>query len=141
MSMNPPLPVGGLTPTEIINQPATSEANAPESQNFNQTAFFNNSAQGAGAFSAVVSNTGGTFGKGRITVKSALANTFTVQVSVDNVNWYDLTQDNAGTLFTIATVAGHLATARDLPGPVPPFMRLVVVTADTVTAGYEFFGL
>lgn len=140
---SPMLSTAGFTPVEVGNTPnvGASLNSAPEVQSNSPTAFWNAAAVLAGAFSTAVQNLTATWGKARITVISSAVNTYTVQVSYDNTTWYDLTQDNAGTLFTIAAVTGHLNVSRDLPGPLPPYIRLVAVGAATVTAGIMEYGL
>ena len=146
---SPEVLAGGIEPTEILNtpnevvqsMPPVVLGNAPETSFSNATAFWSAASPGAGVASAAI-QTFALWGKLRVSVISAAAATFTVQFSYDNITWYDLTQDNAGTLFTIATTAGHLNVMRDLPGPAQNWIRLISVAAATgVTAGVTFWGL
>lgn len=114
--------------------------NAPNRYTSSATAFWNAAVVGAGGFSAAY-NTLGQWGKAHIYVTSSVANTITVQYSLDGVNWFDLTQDNAGTLFIIALVAGHLSAVRDLPLFPGTQIRLIAVGASTLTAGIELCGI
>ena len=85
--------------------------NAPNRYINSPTAFWNAAVLGANAISPSY-NTNGQWGKAHIYATSSVANTITVQYSMDNVNWFDLTQDNAGTLFTLAMVVGHLSAVQ-----------------------------
>ena len=146
---SPEVTAAGIDATEILNTPnvvvqaipAVSVGNAPEFQTNLLTGFWNALAVLAGAFSSVIVNNGTTWGKGRIFLQSSVANTYTVQVSPDNVNWYDLTENDTGSIFTLDAVAGHLNVARDLPGPIAAYTRLVAVGAATVTAGMMEYGI
>ena len=113
---------------------------SPVSQNRSASFFWNAAVVAAGAQSADYQNSGTTWGKIRVFVKSLVANTFNVQFSNDGgATWYTYTQDNAGTPFIIATTATQLTSCRDITMSPGDHMRLVVITADTVTAGYEVF--
>lgn len=146
---SPEVLAAGIDATEVLNTPnvvvqalpAIAVGNAPEFQANILTGFWNNLAVLAAAISSVITNNGTTWGKGRIFVISSVANTYTVQVSPDNVNWYDLTENDTGSIFTLDCVAGHLNVARDLPGPIAAYTRLIAVGAATVTAGMMEYGI
>lgn len=115
-------------------------AYAPNIQADQANVLWNNQAAGAGGASTAM-QTFGQWGRGAIYATASAATNLTAQGSFDGVTWYDLTQDNAGTLWTLALVAGHLAAARDLPGHVPPYIRLLTSAAVTLTAGVVLTGI
>lgn len=91
-------------------------------------------ALGAGGSSASVRLHGG-WSRAQLYASASVATSILVQVSPDGVNWYILTEDKAGDGFTLLLSASSLFAARDLPGFVFDWVRVVSTAAATVTAG------
>lgn len=137
-----PLQAGGASADGLFTQYGSFQTaiqgingNSNGSQS-SQTAFWNAAAVGASGVSASAQQQ--FVGKLRIRVNTSVADTLNLQMSIDGgTTWYTLTQDNAGTLWIIATTATSLIVCRDASTFGSALMRLFNVTAATVTAGYE----
>jgi hypothetical protein len=143
------VPAISLVPGSAVNATLQASANpfntnvggvsfvgAGNSLNSNPTGFWNAAVLGAGVTSPSVDIHG--YGKIRIFVSSSVADTFNVQISPDSgTTWYTLTQDNAGTPLIIATTATQLTSCRDIATFGATNIRLLNVTAATVTAGLQ----